>query len=62
MKVTLQDIETARQAIADSINVTICDYSRSASSLVGSEVYFKLENTQRTGSFKIRGATNKILS
>jgi threonine dehydratase len=62
MKVTLQDIQTARQAIVDSINVTICDYSRSASALVGSEVFFKLENTQRTGSFKIRGATNKILS
>ena len=62
MKVTLQDIQAARQAIANSINVTVCDYSRSASSIAGTEVFFKLENTQRTGSFKIRGATNKILS
>lgn len=62
MKVTLQDIENARNAIASSINTTVCDYSRSASELVGSKVFFKLENTQRTGSFKIRGAMNKILS
>ncbi|MBC7753552.1 MAG: threonine ammonia-lyase [Moraxellaceae bacterium] len=62
MKVTLQDIQNARQNIADSINLTVCDYSRSATALVGCEVFFKLENTQRTGSFKIRGATNKILS
>lgn len=62
MKVTLQDIQSARQAIAHSINVTVCDYSRSASSIAGTEVFFKLENTQRTGSFKIRGATNKILN
>ncbi len=62
MKVTLEDIQTARKAISDNINITVCDYSRSASALVGTEVFFKLENTQRTGSFKIRGAMNKILS
>lgn len=62
MKVTIDDIKAARLAIKDSINLTPCDYSKSASKLVGSEVIFKLENSQRTGSFKIRGATNKILS
>lgn len=62
MKVTLEDIQRARESISNSINVTICDYSRSASSIAGTEVFLKLENTQRTGSFKIRGATNKIIN
>ncbi len=62
MKVTLEDIQAARKAIANSINVTVCDYSRSASSIAATEVFLKLENTQRTGSFKIRGAMNKIIS
>lgn len=62
MKVTLEDIQNARKIIEKSIDVTVCDFSRSASEIIGSEVFLKLENTQRTGSFKIRGATNKISS
>lgn len=62
MKVTLTDIQNARKTIINNIDLTICDFSRSATELIGCEVYFKLENTQRTGSFKIRGATNKISS
>lgn len=62
MQVTLQDIQNARIQIQKFINTTICDYSKSATDLLGAEVYFKLENTQRTGSFKIRGATNKIIN
>lgn len=62
MKVTLEDIQNARKTIANNIDLTVCDFSRSASEIIGSEVFFKLENTQRTGSFKIRGATNKISS
>lgn len=62
MIVTLQDIQDARSQIQKFINTTICDYSKSATDLLGAEIYLKLENTQRTGSFKIRGATNKIIS
>ncbi len=62
MKVTPQDIASARQTIKNIINVTPCDFSRSATDIAGSEIYLKLENTQRTGSFKIRGASNKIMS
>ncbi len=62
MKVTLQDIKNAQQTIKNIINVTPCDFSRSATDIAGSEIYLKLENTQRTGSFKIRGASNKIMS
>ena len=62
MKVTPQDIKNAQQTIKNIINVTPCDFSRSATDIAGSEIYLKLENTQRTGSFKIRGASNKIMS
>ncbi len=61
MKVTPEDIANAQQTIKNIINVTPCDFSRSATDIVGSEIYLKLENTQRTGSFKIRGASNKIM-
>ncbi len=62
MKVTLEDIRKAHQRIEKYINQTACEYSNSCSQLIGSEVFLKLENSQRTGSFKIRGAMNKILN
>lgn len=62
MKVTLQDIQQARENIRGVIRHTEIDKSISASGLVGSEVFLKLENQQYTGSFKLRGAYNKIAS
>lgn len=62
MKVTLEDIQKARTKIEKYINQTNCEYSHSCTHLIGSEVYLKLENNQRTGSFKMRGAANKILN
>lgn len=62
MKVTLQDIQSAQLTIQNFINITPSDYSRSCSNLMGADIFFKLENNQRTGSFKIRGAANKIAS
>lgn len=62
MQVTLKDILEAQKTIQNLISLTPCDYSRAASLAVNSEVFLKLENTQRTGSFKIRGAANKIAS
>lgn len=62
MKVTLQDIQQARERLRGVIHPTETDLSRSLSELAHSEVYLKFENTQRTGSFKIRGAYNKIIS
>ena len=52
----------AKNQIQEAITHTPMNFSRSASQWLGSEVYFKLENQQVTGSFKIRGATNKILN
>lgn len=62
MKVTLDDIRLAQKTIEKLIIRTPTDFSNSCSKLVGSEIYLKLENTQRTGSFKMRGAANKIAS
>ncbi|KYG64502.1 threonine ammonia-lyase [Bdellovibrio bacteriovorus] len=60
MKVTFADIQKARELIKDVICSTELSHSVSASKLLNAEVYFKFENTQRTGSFKFRGAYNKI--
>lgn len=62
MKVTLQDIKDAQQTVKNLILQTPCDFSSSCSKLMGADIYLKLENNQRTGSFKMRGAANKIAS
>ncbi len=62
MQVTLADIQKARELLSSIISPTELSHSISASKLIHSEVYFKFENTQRTGSFKFRGAYNKIAS
>jgi threonine dehydratase len=58
--ITLQEIERARQIIQEMIYPTSMLTSDSISARVGLKVYLKLENLQKTGSFKIRGAYNKI--
>jgi threonine dehydratase len=60
MKVTLQDIHQARETLKNVIRKTEIDKSFSASKLLGAEVFLKFENQQFTGSFKLRGAYNKI--
>lgn len=60
MKVTLDDIRAAQQTIRTYIECTPCDLSQSTSKLLGADIFFKFENNQRTGSFKMRGAFNKI--
>lgn len=61
-KIELKDIEMAADRLKGRIQKTQVSYSGNCSAWVGSEVYLKLENEQKTGSFKIRGALNKILS
>ena len=60
--VTLADVEKAREVLSSVVHRTTLDKSNTFSSLTGNEVYLKLENLQKTGSFKIRGAYNKIMS
>ncbi|MCP4901996.1 MAG: pyridoxal-phosphate dependent enzyme [bacterium] len=55
-------IESAFQRIAPYIKKTACRLSPSLSEAVGAEVYLKLENQQLSGSFKLRGVFNKLLS
>ena len=52
----------ASSRIKPFIRKTIFSYSEVFSKLIDGEVYFKLENQQFTGSFKARGALNKILT
>lgn len=59
---TLHDIERARARIKDSIYMSPCAHSETFSKLCHNKVHFKLENLQMTGSFKERGALNKILT
>lgn len=59
---TLHDIREARKRIHHVIQQTPLDYSATFSQFSENEVYLKLENLQKTGSFKLRGAYNKISS
>jgi threonine dehydratase len=58
----IHDVENARARIGSSIYLSPCAHSETFSKLTGSKVFFKLENLQMTGSFKERGALNKILT
>lgn len=60
--VKLEDIREAAQVIQGAILKTPLVYSSTLSKMSGCEVYLKLENLQRGGSFKIRGAACKVKS
>jgi threonine dehydratase len=59
---TFQMIQEAAARIADHIHHTPVMTSRVFNEAAGKQVFFKCENLQRVGAFKIRGATNRILS
>src|SRR6201996_1886029 len=58
--VQADDIVAARELLRDVISPTPVQHSRVLSELVGGSVFFKCENLQRTGSFKVRGAYLRI--
>ena len=58
--VSLSKIEKAASRLEGVIHRTELDYSTTFSYMTGNEVFLKPENLQKTGSFKIRGAYNKI--
>ena len=60
--ITLADVEQAHRAMHDVVHHTPLDKSTTFSNMAGYDVYLKLENLQKTGSFKIRGAYTKINS
>ena len=59
--VTLADIRDARRRITGSVVVTPCPESIPLSEITGARIFCKLDNLQRTGSFKERGARNALL-
>src|ERR1043166_4164201 len=58
----IQSIREARERISPRIHRTPVITSRQFNEVAGKQVFFKCENLQRAGAFKIRGATNKIQS
>ena len=57
---TLDQFETARTVVARVAQETPMESSRYLAELLGAPVYLKCENLQRTGSYKIRGAYNRM--
>jgi threonine dehydratase len=58
--VTIRDVELARERLAGVVKPTPLIHSATLSRMLGAEIYLKPENLQKTGSFKIRGAYNRI--
>ncbi|MHA1378341.1 MAG: threonine ammonia-lyase [Candidatus Helarchaeota archaeon] len=56
----VNQIKKAKALISDIIHETPLEFHTTFSEISGNQVYLKLENFQKTGSFKIRGAFNKI--
>ncbi|HWQ85233.1 threonine ammonia-lyase [Brevundimonas sp.] len=61
MTVTFDDILAARDRIAGQVDRTPTRYSRRLSQLTGAEIWIKFDNLHFTGSFKERGALNRLL-
>jgi len=61
MEPTLQDIEQAKKRFAGVIQPSPLIHSGYFSRITGSEIFLKLENLQETGSFKVRGAYNRLI-
>jgi threonine dehydratase len=61
VNVTLHEIEAARERIRQEIYLSPARHSAGLSEVTGQQVFLKLDNLQRTGAFKERGALNRIL-
>nr|WP_183816585.1 threonine ammonia-lyase [Edaphobacter lichenicola] len=60
LSISLADVAAARERVREAIYYSPCPHSQMLSALTGQQVYLKLENLQMTGSFKERGALNRI--
>jgi threonine dehydratase len=60
--ITLANVQAALERIRPSIYLSPCTMSVTFSQLTGNSIYLKLDNLQRTGAFKERGALNKLLT
>lgn len=59
--ITIKDIDEAAQRLQPVVHNIPLSSSMTFSGMTGAEVYLKCENQQKTGSFKVRGAYNKIM-
>ncbi len=60
--ISIEDVERAMERVEGVVERTPLRQSRTVSEATGADVHLKYENLQRTGSFKIRGAYNKMSS
>jgi threonine dehydratase len=60
-RLNVKDIQKAAENVKDHIHKTPLIYSNSFSKMIDAEVFLKAENLQKTGSFKVRGAFNKMV-
>ncbi|MDF1509582.1 threonine ammonia-lyase [Robertmurraya sp. DFI.2.37] len=60
--ISYEDIVKAHEKMKGIVHVTPLDYSRTFSNYAQNDIYLKLENLQKTGSFKVRGSYNKMIS
>jgi Threonine dehydratase len=60
--IQLSDIQAALSRIRADIRLSPCTRSEAFTGLTGNSIYLKLDNQQRTGAFKERGALNKLLT
>lgn len=58
--ITFEDINKAQKIIDGHVIKTLFEHSASCSEWIGKQIYLKFENQQKTGSFKMRGAFNKM--
>ena len=57
-----EEVQQAERRIRDHVRTTPLEFAPSLSEVSARDVYLKLENLQHTGSFKVRGAFNKLLT
>ncbi|MBD8070853.1 threonine ammonia-lyase [Bacillus sp. PS06] len=60
--ITIKEIEEAKSKMNGIVHYTHLDHSHTFSQLSNNDIYLKLENLQKTGSFKVRGSYNKMTS
>ena len=60
--IQLCDIQAALERIRSDIRISPCTHSETFSGLTNNSIFLKLDNQQRTGAFKERGALNKLLT
>ncbi len=60
--ISVDNIEQARKRISEHIKITPLRHAKALSNLTGATVFLKLESEQVTGSFKVRGALNRLMT